>query len=92
MPAAAPAKMADVVAETVSDQKPICDRELNGEADDKEETDPVEETARKKKKKKKKTKSATTGEAVPDSFVLTGLTLATFSNDKDGNVGNVPSK
>lgn len=67
MPAAAPAKMADVVAENVADQKPVCDRELNEEADDKEETDPVEETGKKKKKKKKKTKPATTGEAVTDS-------------------------
>lgn len=73
MPAAAPAKMADVVAEKVADQKPICDPELNGEADEKE-ADPVEETAKKKKKKKKKTKSASAGEAPPSSSQLTGLT------------------
>lgn len=64
--------MADVVAEKVADQKPICDPELNGEADDKEEADPVEETAKKKKKKKKKTKAATTSESTLSSFVLMG--------------------
>lgn len=69
---AAPAIMADVVAEQVADQKPVPDRELNGEADDREEADPVEETAKKKKKKKKKNKSATTGEAGSSCFWLTG--------------------
>ncbi|XP_072233116.1 methionine aminopeptidase 2 [Leuresthes tenuis] len=52
--------MADVVAEQVVDQKPVQDRDLNGEAEDREEADPVEETAKKKRKKKKKNKSATT--------------------------------
>ncbi|XP_070709618.1 methionine aminopeptidase 2-like [Pempheris klunzingeri] len=53
--------MADVIAEQVEDQKPVPDRELNGEAGDREDADPAEETAKKKKKKKKKSKSATTG-------------------------------
>ncbi|XP_051249134.1 methionine aminopeptidase 2 [Dicentrarchus labrax] len=53
--------MADVVAEQVADQKPVPDRELNGEAEDREEAEPAEETAKKKKKRKKKNKSATTG-------------------------------
>ncbi|KAM9334836.1 methionine aminopeptidase 2 [Symphorus nematophorus] len=53
--------MADVVAEQVAEQKPVPERELNGEAEDREEADPVEEAAKKKKKKKKKNKSATTG-------------------------------
>lgn len=48
--------MADVVSEQVAEQKAV----LNGEADDREEADPVEEAAKKKKKKKKK-KGATTG-------------------------------
>ncbi|KAA8580341.1 hypothetical protein FQN60_005876 [Etheostoma spectabile] len=52
--------MADVIAEQVVDQKPVPDRELNGEAEDREEADPVGEAAKKKKKKKKKNKSATT--------------------------------
>lgn len=69
---AAPAIMADVVAEQVADQKPVPDRELNGEAEDREEADPVEETAKKKKKKKKKNKSTVTGEAGSTSFLLTG--------------------
>ncbi|TNM91588.1 hypothetical protein fugu_019968 [Takifugu bimaculatus] len=47
--------MADVVAERVAEQKAV----LNGEAEDREETDPVEETGKKKKKKKKKSKTAT---------------------------------
>lgn len=64
--------MADVVAEQVLDQKAVLGRELNGEVDDKEEADPVEETAKKKKKKKKKSKSATTGEVALATFVLTG--------------------
>lgn len=68
---AAPAIMADVVAEQVADQKPVPDRELNGEAEDREEADPVGEAAKKKKKKKKKNKSATTGEAGLSSFLLT---------------------
>jgi len=70
---AAPAIMADVVAEQVVDQKPVQDRDLNGEAEDREEADPVEETAKKKKRKKKKNKSATTGEFVPTTFLLTGF-------------------
>lgn len=43
-------------------QKPVHDRELNGDAELREEADPVDEAAKKKKKKKKKSKSATTGE------------------------------
>lgn len=65
---AAPAIMADVVKEQVSDQKPV----LNGEVEDREEADPVEETGKKKKKKKKKSKTATTGEAGSIGFLLTG--------------------
>lgn len=68
---AAPAIMADVVAEQVVDQKPVQEQELNGEAEDKEEPDPVEETAKKKKKKKKKNKSVTTGETVSNTVMLT---------------------
>uniref|UniRef100_A0A671X3I1 Methionine aminopeptidase 2 n=1 Tax=Sparus aurata TaxID=8175 RepID=A0A671X3I1_SPAAU len=49
--------MADVVAEQAADQKAV----LNGEVEDRDEADPVEETAKKKKKKKKKNKSAATG-------------------------------
>lgn len=52
--------MADVVAERVAEQKAV----LNGEAEDREEPDPVEEAGKKKKKKKKKSKSATAGELV----------------------------
>ncbi|XP_037616616.1 methionine aminopeptidase 2-like isoform X2 [Sebastes umbrosus] len=58
--------MADVVQEQVVDQNPdqspvVPERELNGEAEeDREEADPVGETAKKKKKKKKKSKAATT--------------------------------
>ena len=63
--------MADVIAEQVPDQKTVQDRELNGEAEDREDADPVEETAKKKKKKKKKNKSATTGEAAPSCYMLT---------------------
>lgn len=54
--------MADVVAEQIVNQKPVHDRELNGDAEVREEADPVDEAAKKKKKKKKKSKSATTGE------------------------------
>lgn len=68
---AAPAIMADVVAEQVADQKSVPDRELNGEAEDREEADPVEETGKKKKKKKKKNKSPTAGEGRSTSFLLT---------------------
>ena len=68
---AAPVIMADVVAEQVAEQKPVPERELNGEAEDREEADPVEEAAKKKKKKKKKNKSATTGEADSTSLLLT---------------------
>lgn len=57
---AAPANMADVVAEQLADQKAV----PNGEVDDKEEADPVEEAAKKKKRKKKK-KGATTGRPDP---------------------------
>ncbi len=67
---AAPAIMADVVAEQVADQKSVPDRELNGEAEDREEADPVDETAKKKKKKKKKNKSSTTGECSSTSSSL----------------------
>ncbi|KAF6722411.1 Methionine aminopeptidase 2 [Oryzias melastigma] len=52
--------MADVVAEQILEPKPLKDRELNGEAGDKDEADPVDETAKKKKKKKKKNKTANT--------------------------------
>lgn len=52
--------MTDVLAE--QNLKLVQDRELNGEAEIREEADPVEEAAKKKKKKKKKGKSATTGE------------------------------
>ncbi|KAG7225557.1 hypothetical protein INR49_004963 [Caranx melampygus] len=45
--------MADVVAEQVADQKAVPDRELNGEAEDREEADPVE-TAKKKKKRRRR--------------------------------------
>lgn len=65
---ATPAIMADMVAEQVADQKPV----LNGEAEDREEADPVEETGKRKKKKKKKNKAATTGEAGSISFLLPG--------------------
>lgn len=61
---AAPAIMATVVAEQLPDQKPTQVGELNGEAEDRENADPVEETGKKKKKKKKKNKSATTGECL----------------------------
>ncbi|CAG04172.1 unnamed protein product, partial [Tetraodon nigroviridis] len=54
--------MADVVTEQVAEQKAV----LNGEAEDREETDPVEETGKKKKKKKKKNKSATSDDAAPE--------------------------
>ena len=60
---AAPVIMADVVAEQVAEEKPVPERELNGEAEEIEEAEPVGEAAKKKKKKKKKNKSATTGEA-----------------------------
>lgn len=60
--------MADVVAEQIAEQKAV----LNGEAEDREETDPVEETGKKKKKKKKKSKTATSGEVVLASFLLIG--------------------
>lgn len=60
--------MADVVAERVAEQKAV----LNGEAEDREETDPVEETGKKKKKKKKKSKTATAGEVVSASSLLIG--------------------
>uniref|UniRef100_A0A667ZBC4 Methionine aminopeptidase 2 n=1 Tax=Myripristis murdjan TaxID=586833 RepID=A0A667ZBC4_9TELE len=53
--------MADVVAEQVAEQKSHHDRDLNGEAEEKEEADPAEETTKKKKKKKKKNKSSTPG-------------------------------
>lgn len=53
--------MATVAAEHLAEQKRVDERELNGEADDRDDADPVEETAKKKKKKKKKNKSATTG-------------------------------
>ncbi|KAF3859347.1 hypothetical protein F7725_021746 [Dissostichus mawsoni] len=52
--------MADVVAEQVAEEKPVPERELNGEAEEIEEAEPVGEAAKKKKKKKKKNKSATT--------------------------------
>lgn len=61
--------MADVVAEQVAKQKAV----LNGEAEDREETDPVEETGKKKKKKKKKSKSATAGEVVLVRFLANRL-------------------
>ncbi|XP_038557513.1 transcription factor 25-like [Micropterus salmoides] len=62
--------MADVVAEQVVDQKPVPDGELNGEADDREDADPVEETAKKKKKKKKtKVTSEDRKGAVPDDNI-----------------------
>uniref|UniRef100_A0A3P9ASX6 Methionyl aminopeptidase 2b n=1 Tax=Maylandia zebra TaxID=106582 RepID=A0A3P9ASX6_9CICH len=54
--------MADVIAERVAEQKAVLNRELNGEAEDREEADPAEETSKKKRKKKKKNKSAGTGE------------------------------
>lgn len=54
--------MADVVAEQRVVQAPVNERELNGEAEVREEADLVEEAAKKKKKKKKKSKSATTSE------------------------------
>lgn len=60
--------MADVIPEQVVDQKEV----LNGEAEDREEADPVEETGKKKRKKKKKSKSSTTGRADSASFLLTG--------------------
>lgn len=63
--------MADVVAKQVVDPTPVPDREQNGKAEDKEEADPVGETAKKKKRKKKKKKSATTGETRWTSFLLT---------------------
>lgn len=59
---AAPAIMADVIAERVAEQKAVLNRDLNGEAEDREEADPAEETSKKKRKKKKKNKSAGTGE------------------------------
>ena len=65
---AAPAIMADVVADQAADQKAV----LNGEVEDRDEADPVEETAKKKKKKKKKNKSATAGEAGLVSVLLAG--------------------
>uniref|UniRef100_A0A3Q3W048 Methionine aminopeptidase 2 n=1 Tax=Mola mola TaxID=94237 RepID=A0A3Q3W048_MOLML len=49
--------MADVVAEQVADQNPV----MNGEAEEREEADPVEETGKKKRKKKKKSKAASMG-------------------------------
>ncbi|KAF7229458.1 methionyl aminopeptidase 2 [Nothobranchius furzeri] len=60
--------MTDVVAE--QNQKPVLERELNGEAEVKEEADPVEEAAKKKKKKKKKSKSATTAAEVAADGVV----------------------
>lgn len=65
---ASPAIMADVVAEQVADQNPV----MNGEAEEREEADPVEETGKKKRKKKKKSKAASTGEEDSCSFLLTG--------------------
>lgn len=59
---AAPAIMAAVLTERVAEQKSVLDREVNGEAGDREEVEPAEETAKKKRKKKKKNKSAATGE------------------------------
>uniref|UniRef100_A0A3P8UYH1 Methionine aminopeptidase 2 n=1 Tax=Cynoglossus semilaevis TaxID=244447 RepID=A0A3P8UYH1_CYNSE len=54
--------MADVVAEQVPEQKEVPTREVNGEADDKEEPEPVGEATKKKRKKKKKSnKSVATG-------------------------------
>lgn len=57
------------MSEQVSEQKAV----LNGETEDREETDPVEETGKKKKKKKKKSKSATAGEVVSVGFVANRL-------------------
>lgn len=67
---AATAIMTDALAE--QNLKLVQDRELNGEAEIREEADPVEEAAKKKKKKKKKGKSATTGEQCWAEFMLTG--------------------
>ncbi|KAM8883877.1 methionine aminopeptidase 2 [Synchiropus splendidus] len=52
--------MAAVVTEHEAEQKPLKGCELNGEVEDREETDPVEEATKKKKKRKKKNKSAAT--------------------------------
>ncbi|CAB1413866.1 unnamed protein product [Pleuronectes platessa] len=50
----------------VPEQIPVPVPELNGEAEDKEETDPAEETAKKRRRKKKKKSAATVAEAEAD--------------------------
>lgn len=61
------------MAEQILEPKPLQGRELNGEAGDGDEADPVDETAKKKKKKKKKNKTASVGEAAFRTHTLTGL-------------------
>uniref|UniRef100_A0A3P9QID3 Methionine aminopeptidase 2 n=1 Tax=Poecilia reticulata TaxID=8081 RepID=A0A3P9QID3_POERE len=76
--------MADVVAEHIVIQKPVHERELNGEAEIREEADPVDEAAKKKKKKKKKSKSATTGKGF--------LWLLLYGDDGENAAGKKKKK
>ncbi|XP_014901875.1 methionine aminopeptidase 2 [Poecilia latipinna] len=75
--------MADVVAEQIVIQKPVHERELNGEAEIREEADPVDEAAKKKRKKKKKSKSATTAvEPEADGVAADSVAEVTKQLDK----------
>ncbi|KAJ0012630.1 hypothetical protein NQD34_016964 [Periophthalmus magnuspinnatus] len=64
--------MAAVVAERAADLKEVPNRELNGQAEEKEDADPVEETVKKKKKKKKK--KGTTGTETDGQDAVTEVT------------------
>lgn len=60
------------MAEQVPEQKEVPTREVNGEADDKEEPEPVGEATKKKRKKKKKSnKSVATGKTAERVLMLT---------------------